>query len=95
MKKERDFKFSTGNVVRHILTGAEGTIIAQTRWLNGCHRYGIQPKGLKDGLPLEAITIDEQELVLIDEDGLKPHKVEKKESGGPMGQTPGMARTAR
>jgi len=51
-----------GDVVEDKLTGVKGTAIGHTVWLNGCSRVTVQPAELKDGIPVEASTLDEKDL---------------------------------
>jgi hypothetical protein len=78
------FKFSNGDEVKDKITGFKGIIVAQTRWLNGCIRYLIQPQTLRDGKTIEGESIDEGQLDLIK--AVKPVKKEagKKDIGGPF-----------
>jgi hypothetical protein len=57
-----NFKYKNGDTLRDTLSGLEGTTVASTIWLNGCIRYFIQPRGVKDGKPIEASSFDEQQL---------------------------------
>ncbi len=55
-----------GDKVKDIVTGFEGVIIGEFRWLNGCVRFGVQSQKLtKEGLPRESQTFDEQQLRLV------------------------------
>ena len=75
-----EFKFELGEQVKDTITGFQGVIIAKTKWLNGCVRYGIQSKKrTAEGKSIED-TIDEQQLVSIE----KPKKVKSRNPGGPM-----------
>ena len=57
-----EFKYKNGDTLRDKLSGLEGTVVASTLWLNGCIRYFLQPRGIKDGKPIEASSFDEQQL---------------------------------
>jgi hypothetical protein len=48
--------------------------------LYGCRRYVIQAQTLKDGKPVEAMSIDEDSVDILK--AAPPHKV--KETGGPQ-----------
>lgn len=69
------------DTVKDSLTNLVGVAVNRTEWLNGCTRVGVQPKEMKDGLPVEYTTFDECELVLIErpEGAPKP----KSKTGGP------------
>jgi len=55
-------EFKLGMVLKDKITDFEGTAIAKVEYLNGCVRYEIQPRGLKDGNLIEATWIDESQL---------------------------------
>lgn len=74
------FKFNLGDEVKHNLTPFKGTIVARTEWLNGCKRYNIQGKELKDNMVGDLAVIDEQELTLVK--AVKP--VTQPARGGPQ-----------
>lgn len=57
--------FKVGDVVRDTLTGFEGVAVGITEWLHGCKRVTIQPQKLHDGKPIEAMTFDAPQLVLV------------------------------
>ena len=44
-----------GFTVKDIITGFTGVVTAKTVWLNGCIRYGVQSRELKDGIPLKSL----------------------------------------
>jgi len=52
-----------GDKVKDRITGLEGIAIAKVIYLNGCVRYEVKPKGLKDGKTIESEWIDEQQLI--------------------------------
>lgn len=65
-----------GDTVRDTITGFEGVVIADTTWLNGCRRLMLQPPTLHDGKPIEAVSFDVEQLVLVkakDAPAAKPH----------------------
>jgi hypothetical protein len=72
------FKFTNGDTVKDTITGFSGVIVHRTEYLNGCIRYGVQPKKLKDGKTIESEMFDEQQLSLVS--GVK--KNEPKRTGG-------------
>lgn len=56
-----------GDLARCTITGFEGVVIAETRWLNNCVRLTLQPKKLKeDGSPILSETIDLIQLELVE-----------------------------
>lgn len=71
-----------GVKVRDTISGATGTSIARTIWINGCVRITIQPQALKDGGPAEGFCVDEEQVEIIEAPATPkpPHKP----SGGPM-----------
>ena len=83
--KKVEFKFDLGVRVEDITCEFKGIITQQTQCLNGCLQYTVTPKIKKDGGRQDSWSIDEAQLVLIDEGVNK--KVETKEpkraTGGP------------
>lgn len=61
--KTTDLKL--GDTVRDTITEFTGVVIAEHKYLNGCCRLSIQPKELKDGKPIEALTFDAEQLELV------------------------------
>jgi len=71
-----------GDKVKDMITDFEGTAVARCVYLNGCVRCEIQPKGLdKDGKIVEAIWIDESQLIVLKETESQEKK--EKNTGGP------------
>jgi len=60
-------KFKLGTVLKDKITDFEGTAIARVVYLNGCVRYEIQPRELKDGNRIESAWIDETQLISKEE----------------------------
>lgn len=75
------FKYELGSKARDRVTTYQGIIIACTKWLHGCNRYVIQSQELKDGKPVEAQSIDEDALELIEEGAIQHNP--RRETGGP------------
>ena len=76
-----------GEIVKDTVTDFEGMAVARCVYLNGCIRIEVQPKGLdKDGKIVDAVWIDESQLVCKD----KTKKFdtvafgEEEETGGPQ-----------
>jgi hypothetical protein len=79
-----EFKYNNGDEVKDSITRFKGVVVAQTKWLNGCVRYLIQPQNLKDGNTIEAESIDEGQLEMVK--AAKPKKAVKgvEDPGGPF-----------
>ena len=75
-----DTSLNIGDIARDTITDFEGVIVARTDWLNGCVRMTIQPKGLRDGKPVEAQTFDVEQLELVKAKA----SPQGSRSGGPM-----------
>lgn len=56
------FRFACGDRVKDRISGFKGVVINRTEWINGCRRYAVQGEGMHDGLPLDAISLDEEQL---------------------------------
>ena len=72
-----------GEKVKDMITDYEGIAIAKVVHLNGCVRYEVKAKGLKDGKTIESEWIDEKQLIVI-----KEAKEEIKDSTGGPGSVP-------
>lgn len=70
-----------GDLVRDKITGFKGIAVGRTEWLNGCVRYGIQPKEMKDSKPVESQWFDQEQIEIV-----KPqaYDVKPKPTGGPQ-----------
>lgn len=73
-----------GDEVGDKVTGFKGIAIADTHWLNGCHRFMVQPKGTdKDGKTFATESFDVEQLKV-----LKKHAIVLQEkvpvTNGPM-----------
>ena len=67
------FKFNLGDEVKTKITGFKGIIRGRTDYLTGCNHYGLQSEKLdKDGNPKKWQWFDEEELVLIKAEKIKP-----------------------
>ncbi len=96
MEKARMIKttdIELGDTAKDTITGFTGTVVAETRFLNGCMRMSLQATELKDGKPVEWQAFDVEQLALVER--AKPRNVEP--SGGPREdatQRPTVARRA-
>ena len=79
--KAPEFRFDLGAELRDAVTGHQGIVTARTEWLNGCKRYAVQSKAQKDGIPVEAYWVDEDQAELVTTPEPKPPK---KATGGPQ-----------
>ncbi len=78
----KEFLFELGTMARDIITGFRGVIMAKTKWINNCVRYGVQSKTLKDGKPVDELWFDEQRLEAVSEE-IEPVAT-KPGNGGPQ-----------
>lgn len=84
MSTSVQFKFKNGDTVEDSLSGLKGTVVASTLWLNGCVRYFVQPRVVKDGIPVLASSVDEQQLKLIEAAAAAPApEAGAEKTGGP------------
>lgn len=59
-------RIELGDVARDTITGFQGVVIADTKWLHGCRRLTLQPQTLdKDGKVQESMTFDEPQLAKV------------------------------
>jgi len=75
-------KIKLGDQVKDNITDLEGTVIAKATYLHGCTQCEVQPRKLKDGLPIEAVWVDEPQLEVIRPEKLKKIKKIKPRHGG-------------
>lgn len=61
---EMMFKFDLGDKVKERITGFEGVVVCQSRYLTGCNRYAVQSQELRDGKPADWVYFDEDMLVI-------------------------------
>lgn len=79
------FKFKNGVEVRDKVSGVSGIVNAQSKWLNGCIRYSIQPKSKEgENVMPDAWWVDEEQLEKIG-DGVT---IKAKRTGGPSAKSP-------
>ena len=58
------FAIELGQKVKDMVTGFTGIATARTEWMNGCVRYCVEAKMLKDGRCIE-LWVDEDRLELV------------------------------
>lgn len=75
------FKLNLGDKVKDKITGLTGIVTCQSRWLNGCIRYAVQPEKLKDGVPADLQHLDEQQLERVKSGAVK---IQQADTGGPF-----------
>ena len=54
-----------GEEIKCKVSGFKGIVVAQTEYLNGCIRCGVQPKVKKDGTLPEVQWFDEPQLEVV------------------------------
>lgn len=62
----KNFEVLLGDIVKDNITGFEGVAVSVTQWLAGCRRIGVQPRELRDGKPIEALSFDEPQLTIVE-----------------------------
>jgi hypothetical protein len=80
-----------GDYVKDTITDFEGTVISRHEYLNGCVRLSLQPRELREGKLVEALTFDVEQLVLVK--AAEPKLAIPK--GGPQHEPPRQAVPAR
>lgn len=79
----KDFEVELGDVVQDNITGFKGVAVSVTQWIHGCRRIGIQPMEMHDGKPIEALSFDEPQLLIIQKDTTFSAKRQPVPTGGP------------
>ena len=72
-----------GKKVKCKVTGCTGIAISKIEYMNGCIQYHVQPKELKDWIPVDAKWFDDQQLEIVDAE-----RVVKAKKGTPGGPPP-------
>lgn len=72
-----------GDLVKDKVTALEGIAVAEVFFIDGCHRFEVQPQGLtKDGELKAAYSFDQQRLLIVKKQvQSKPNMA--KPTGGP------------
>lgn len=73
--------FNLGDKLKDAVSGFEGIAVAETNWLNGCTRIGLQSDTLHDGKPIDIQWFDEPQLMLVEPDKVAPGL---RKTGGPI-----------
>ncbi len=84
-------KFQFGDEVKEVITGVTGIVWARYAYMNGCVRYEIKPRKLKDGVVQEGIVFDQEQLSLVKAGAVK---IALKPTGGPH-KTPALPSAPR
>ncbi len=63
-------KYKLGSLLKETISGMQGIAVSHTTYINGCERYGIRSREMKDGKPSETCYFDYEELELIQEDAI-------------------------
>lgn len=69
-----------GDTVRDVITGLEGVVLSTYIFSAGCVRTSVQPRALKDGLPVDPSWFDECHLLVVTRANPKPKPAK---TGGP------------
>jgi len=62
-----------GDTVTDTITGFTGIVVGRVEYLTGCIQFEVQPKGLKDGVPINPKWIDEVRLGIQEASAGGPH----------------------
>lgn len=78
------FKIGLGSEVKDTVSGFAGVVISRTEYLNGCIRYGVQPKKTtkETGKPAEAEWFDEGQLAVTKKADVTKDRWDR--TGGPQ-----------
>jgi hypothetical protein len=76
----KGFKFELGQTLKDTVTGLTGVVMVRAEYSTGCVHYGLLPRTLHEGKPVDWSWLDESRLILVDKKriGVAP---EKKVSG--------------
>ncbi len=73
-------KVELGDLARDEVSGMQGIAIAEYRYLNGCVQFNLQPRKLKDAMPVASVTFDVGQLRVVKKRVCKAHEFA---TGGP------------
>lgn len=76
-----------GNTARDRITGFEGTVTGEARYLTGCTQYALAPKVSADGAIRDTQWFDEGRLEVTGQ-GIAPADVAGPTNGGPQRDAP-------
>lgn len=82
-------KVKLGDVVEDQVTGLVGMVVSRVEHLNGCIRFEVQPKVLKDGKPVDSSWVDIDQAKLVS--ATKKKKVSATPPGGPHNTPPSLS----
>lgn len=85
-----EFKFELGATLRDVISGFTGVVMARTEYFTGCDHYGLCPRELKDGKPVDWQWIDATQLELVKEKGVVLRESRKAGTSGPFPSAPQM-----
>ena len=58
-------KIELGDLAKDVVSGMVGVVVAEYRYLNGCVQFNVQPRKLKDAMPVASVTFDVGQLQLV------------------------------
>jgi len=69
-----------GDAAKDAISGFSGIVTGKSTYLNGCTRFLLEPRTLKDGSQIDAVWFDVEQLVKLKSGGFRP---QVSPSGGP------------
>lgn len=63
----KEFEFGLGETLRDKVTGFQGVVMVRAEYSTGCVHYGLCPRELKDGKPIDWEWIDSSRLERVSE----------------------------
>ncbi len=77
----KDYIYQLGDKLRDRVTGLEGICVGRGDHISGCDTYGLQPLGLKDGVPHDVKWFDEPRMELVQKGALPLPDVRTRKTG--------------
>ena len=87
-KKAQQGKPTLGDLVRDRITGFEGIVVAETKWLNQCVRLTVTSRKLKDDQKVADMSFDITDVELLEKDPLGYYDHPKNTGGPPRAADP-------
>lgn len=81
-------KIIMGNRVKDLVTGFEGIVTGEVKYMNGCEKWAIDGKWISDKQQTDGLWADKGQVVKIDDGIIESLTKKDTLSGGPMRTPP-------
>jgi hypothetical protein len=77
-----------GDRVRDPISGFVGIVTGRAEFLYGCVQLSIAPQETKDGRVLDTVWLDEDRVIVLETEALRPPASAATRAGGPVSSLP-------